>query len=376
MKKLLGAMVLMISITGNGFAQSPQNLTKTEKLFELSSDLFRRVFTIPLDKGNSLKIELYDMDDLKKFHNMDSVLAVLLKDIQPFQDSLSDELAAKRVDYVIDSTGRKKIRIQHFAPKGSSYLVGQNGPAALKIEQDTIYISGAVSYRAKYALRKAYMATRYYRLSFFINNIADMQNYMDGSLNKKIEALQNDVDGNWTNKKTTGEYKGMYTDKDAVAMAKQPHGFTSLGDFLELRASVNLQNYKNYFSPSFGLGASLVLTNRNNFKRDIGLFWEPNFVFAKNAQGNIQTFRNDFLTLTFGQGPVKDHDARKESVFITTFSIAYLINRNGSYFDNQTWRIGAGAISLFEGKTRIEPAFYFNHFFKGVSPGIRWIQSF
>ena len=373
---MIGALMLLTSITGNGFAQSSPTMTKTEKLFELSPDLFRRVFTIPLDKGNSLKIELNDMDDLKKFHNMDSVLAVLLKDIHPFKDSLSDELAAKRVDYVIDSTGRKKIRIQHFAPKGNSYLVGQGEPASLKIEQDSIYISGAVSYFAKYALRKAYMDTRYYRLSFLVNNIEDLQNYMDGSLNKKIEALQNDADGQWTNNKTNGDFKGMYMDKEGVAMAKRPRGYLGADDFLAFRFSVNLQNYKNYFVPSFTLGAALVLANRNNFKRDIGLFWEPNFVFAKNAQGNIQTFRNDFLTFTFGQGPVRDRDPRKESAFITTFSIAYLINRNGSYFDDQTWRIGAGAISLFEGKTRIEPAFYFNHFFKGVSPGIRWVQSF
>ncbi len=370
MNKTVYFLMLAISITGACFAQQVTPATNSDKTFELSQIIFPRQFIIDLGKGNKLQIELSDMADLTRFNNMDSVIRVFLQDIEPMQDSLSDELSSKRIDYITDSMGRKKIRIQQFKPKGASFLVNHGDVAALKLEQDTVNFIGMVSYRPKYTLRKAYTDTRYYRLSFFVNNIKDLAAYTDGRLNEKIINLEKNVDISWSS-----DDKGMYLNNDKTVRAKQPRGFTGPGDFLELHFSVNAQNYKNYFVPSFSLGASLVLSH-NNFKRDIGLFWEPNFFFAKNAQGNLQTYRNDFLTLTFGQGPVRDNDPRKESAFITVLSFGYLIAHQGEFFDSRTFRIGAGALSLFEGKTKIEPAFYFTNFFRGVTPGLRWIQSF
>jgi hypothetical protein len=362
-------LMLAISITGACFAQRPLT-TNGEKIFELSPDIFQRRFIIELGKGNKLQIELNDMADLALFKNMDSVLRVFLQDMEPFQDSLGDPLSSKRIDYLADSSGRKKIRIQQFMPKGSSYLVQRGETASLKLEQDTVNFIGAVPFRAKYTLRKAFMDIRHYRLSFYVNNIVDLKNYIGSGLNEKIISLQKNVNAAWTSDK-----KGMYIDKDHTIKANQPGGYIGLGDFLVLRVAVNLQNYKSYFVPSCNIGVALILSH-NNFKRDIGLFWEPNFLFAGNAQGKLQTYRNDFLTLTFGQGPVKDHDPRKESYFLTVLSLGYLINQKGDYFDKCTIRLGAGALSLFDGKTKIEPILYFNSFFKGVTPGIRWTQAF
>jgi len=362
-------LMLAISITGICFAQQAA-MTKSDQIFELSSDIFNRRFIIELGKGNILQIELNEISDLSRFNNMDSILRAFLQDIEPLQDSLTDELSSKRIDYITDSLGRKKIRVQQFMPKGSSYLVNHGDAAVLKLEQDTVNFIGAIPFRAKYTLRKAFMSTRYYKLSFFVNNIQDLKTYTDGRLNEKITNLQKNVNAYWTSDK-----KGMYMWKDKDIKAKQPGGYIGAGDFLTLRLAVNAQNYKNYFVPSFSLGAALILSH-NNFKRDIGLFWEPNFFFAKNTQGSLQTFRNDFLTLTFGQGAVKDHSPLKESEFITVFSVGYLITQKGDYFDKRTIRIGAGALSLFGGKTKIEPMLYFTDLFKGVTPGIRWTQGF
>ncbi len=363
-------LMLAISITGNCIAQQPST-TNSDQIFELSSDIFNRRFIMELGNGNKLQIELNNMADLALFNNMDSILRTFLEDIEPLRDSLSDELAAKRIDYISDSLGRKKIRIQQFRQKGSSYLINKGDMASLKLEQDTVNFIGAVPFRAKYTFRKAFMSVRQYRLSFFVNNLQDLKAYTDGRLNEKIMNLQKNTNSSWVSDK-----KGMYVFRDNSIKAKQPGGYLGAGDFLVLRFSVNAQNYKNYFVPSFSAGAALVISNHNNFKRDIGLFWEPNFFFAKTAQGNLQTFRNDFLTFTFGQGPVRDHNPVKESEFITVFSIGYLITQKGEYFDKRTIRIGAGAVSLFQGKTKIEPMLYFTDLFKGVTPGIRWVQSF
>jgi hypothetical protein len=118
-----------------------------------------------------------------------------------------------------------------------------------------------------------------------------------------------------------------------------------------------------------------TITNRDKtFKWEPGLLWEPYFFFGKDSQNKLHTYRNDFLTLVYGQGGITDHDPRKDFSFSAVFSIGYLIHREGEYIDKNTFHLGAGKIKMF--KTTIEPAMYFNNFFRGVTPGIRISQRF
>lgn len=370
MIKMLCFLVLITSITGATFAQ--KNTTNSDKIFDLSPGYASRRFTIDLGKGNKMQIELSNMQDLNRFSNIDSVIRVFLTDMQPLQDSLGDELVSKRIDYTTDSMGTKKIRIRKFKPKGSTFVVRNGDVASLKLEQDTIHFLGTVSYTAKYSMRKAFPAIRYYRLSFFLNNFTDLKTYMNGSLNKKVETIQNQISSPWN---ISGSPGTAYLKADPSISARLPKGLVAGGDFFNIRISVDLQNYKNYFVPSFSLGAGLIISN-THFKRDIVLSWDPHYFFATNNQGQLQTFRNDFLALTWGQGVIRDNEPRKESPFLFIMSLAYLIKRDGDYFEKNTFRMGGGRLSLFGGKTKFEPVMYFNNFFKRVTPGLRWIQSF
>ncbi len=56
---------------------------------------------------------------------------------------------------------------------------------------------------------------------------------------------------------------------------------------------------------------------------------------------------------------------------LTMFSLGYLVNRKGDYFEKNTFRAGAGQISLFKDKIILESLFNFNNLFKGVTPGLR-----
>jgi hypothetical protein len=367
--KIFYVLVFLISITGSLYAQ---NSTKSDQVFDLPPNQVQRRFIIELCKDNKMQIELSDMKDLDRFANMDSVIRVFLSDIKPLTDSLTNELKSKRIDYAIDSSGRKKIRIQQHDPKGSNFVVTGGDVASLKLEQDTIHFIGTVSFIAKHKLRKAFTTYRHYRVSFFLNNFNDLVNYTDGSLNQKIATLRNNINSPWITTKTKGK---AYLKADPDISARLTKGWVAGGDFLNFRISADIQNYKNYFVPSFSLGAGLILSN-SYFKRDIVLSWDPNFLFKRNAQGALKTFRNDFLTLTWGQGLVQDNEPRKESHLLFIMSLSYLINREGDYFEKNTFRMGAGRLSLFGGKTKIEPAMYFDHFFKGVTPALRLIQSF
>jgi len=361
--------MLTTSITGTAFAQVNQN--KSNQVFDLDPKFASRKFIIDLGKGNKMQIELNNMDDLRRFENMDSVIRVFLKDIEPLKDSLGDELLARRIDYTMDSLGRSKIRIQRFSPTGSSYLINKGDVSAIKMEQDTINFLGSIKYTTRSTFIKAITATRSYRLTFLLNNLSDLSTYLDGSLNQKIETLRDEYRNHWN----AGDKQNFYLTGEPSITAKRPHGFVAGGDYFNFRFSVDIQNYRNYFVPSFSLGAGVIISN-THFKRDIVVSWEPHFFFGTNNRGGFKTFRNDFLALTWGQGSIVDHEPTKESHFLFIMSLGYLVKRDGEFIDKNTFRLGGGRLSMFGGKTKVEPAMYFNNFFKGVTPALRLIQSF
>jgi hypothetical protein len=180
------------------------------------------------------------------------------------------------------------------------------------------------------------------------------------------------LNGKWTVVRGAGITR---LQADNSITATRGRGHAAEGGFLSGYITVNAQNYKQYFVPSFSLGLQAVITNKErSFKWQPGLLWEPHFLFAKDAQGKLKTWRNDFLTLTYAQGGTKDHDPRKEFAFSAHFSFGYLINRNGEFFDKNSFRLGGGQIQFM--KTTIEPCMYFSDFFKRVTPAIRISQSF
>lgn len=374
MKQFICCLVLLASITGTVLSQDQRS--KSDEVFDLPANYAQRRFMFDLGKGNRMQIELASIDDLKYVSNIDSLIQIFLADLDPLRDSLGEDVYARKIDYRLDSTGINKMRIQNFKEKGSTFVV-QNGEAAhLKLQQDTIHFLGRKSFVAKYTMRKAFADTRYYRVSFFLNNLAELSSYADGSLNKKIRHLAEELPKNPHPRWITTRQKGTaILESEPSISARLPKGLVGGGDFLNFRVSIDLQNYKNYFVPAASLGVGVILST-SHFKRDIVLSWDPNFFFAKDSLNKLKSFRNDFLTLTWGQGLVHDNSPRRESHLLFIMSLGYLIKRDGEYFEKNTFRMGGGRLSLFSGKTKIEPVIYFNNFFKGVTPGVRWIQSF
>jgi len=373
MKKVIIVLMLFVSIQADLCAQDSKS--KVDKAFEIPENIIiSRRFYINLEKGNKLEIDLTDITDLQKITNIDSLLQVFVKDITPLKDSLSDPLTSKRIEYITDAQNRKKIRFQQFLPKGSSYLVNDGELSSLKINQDTINIIGVIPNPPKPEQKISRTHERYYHLIFYLNNINELADYMHGRLTGKIATIQDNINTKWPLILGSGSH---YLAKDKAISADKPRGFTTAGtgDFIEGMISVNVQNYKSYFVPSFSVGASLVLTNRDRtFKWVPGLFWEPHFLFAKDAQGKLKTYRNDFLTLTYGQGGTTDYNPQKDFAYSAVFSLGYLIRREGDFIEKNTFRLGAGKLKLL--KTTIEPSMYFNNFFKGVTPGVRISQRF
>ena len=287
MKKNLAAMVLIISITVNLYGQKKAEVN----IFELPPDKISRIFFIELDKGNKIRFELTDPEDLQTIYNIDSVLQVFIQDIEPLKDSLANELLSKRIDYIIDATGKNKIRIQQFAPVGSTYLVNRGDIAALKLAQDTINIISKTKDNIKRMSNKNTAHFHYYRISIFLNNLNDLTRYMGGQLQNQITEVQQKAATKWV----SGKDGMMHLKTDPLISSNTAHGqVAGSNDYLNLRLTSDIQNYKNYFVPSLSFGVAII-TNRNSIKREFSLMSEWHFSFAKNDQGKLQTFRNTFL---------------------------------------------------------------------------------
>src|SRR5580765_1666297 len=174
MKKTFIVLMLSISILTELCAQSK---SKEDKAFEVPENIvMNRRFYIDLEKGNKLTIELTDITDLQKIANIDSLLKVFANDLAPLKDSLSDPITSKRIDYVTDAQGRKKVRILKYASKGDNYLLNNGELSSLKISLHN---------------------PRYYHLVFYLNNFNELAGYMNGTLTQKISTIQNKVNGRW-----------------------------------------------------------------------------------------------------------------------------------------------------------------------------------
>ena len=369
MKKIIIVIALLISAKENLFAQT----SNTEKTFELPANNIKRKFLISLDKGDKMQIELTDISDIKYLRNVDSLVKMFINDVKALKDSLliQDELISRRIDYIIDTSSRKKIRILKFPQTGSSFLVDKSDIALLKLEQDTITITGVVATQSTGIFFRKQTELHYYRVSFFLNNLEDLSAYRDGRLNEKINSLKKNVSTNWSEKGGITHLK-----KDPSITAATAGGHIGGGDFLSLRFSVDAQNYRNYFVPSATLGFAIV-TNNNLIRREFSIVSEQHFLFArKDSTNKPETFRNSFLTLSYGRTALKNIDSKFSSSLYPFISVGYLIKRRGDFYDKNTFKVGVGKISLFGGTTKIEPVFYFNNFFKGVTPSFRITQSF
>ena len=367
MKQFFTGLVLLCGIHQEINAQTPSEAYP----FNIPPNSTNRYFWVDLGKGNKVEFYINDPDDLEKIKNMDSIIYGLLKDLKKLEDSLKEESTVKRIDYNLDDAVNRKLRITQYRPAGNAFLVTDDETASLKTKQDTINLLGSTDFVANYPLRKKFNDTRYFKVTLLLNNITDLSSYMNKTINEKIASIRENISRKWENNKD----RSFSPVADPSVKSNAMRGYNAGGDFLTLKASVDIQNYKNNFVPSVSVGVGLILGGKN-IRREIDLLSENHFSFGKDASGKNKTYISRFLTLSYERGYIKDNDVKKNNYNLLDLSYSYLIRNKGNMYEKNTSKITAGALQLFEGKTKIQPLLYIQGFFKSATPGIRWIQSF
>lgn len=363
--------MLMLSITGHLLAQVFGTRT-TNPFTTLDEYSYNRTFFMALEKNEWVRVDLSDITDIDRLTNIDSLIKIFLKDIQLLKDSLENPETGKKIDFFMDSTGRNQIRIHQQYPSGNSFIVAQEEVALLKLQQDTVVIAGVITNPPRAAEKMNSNNTRLFRFTFYLNDYANLEKYANGIMNSKLASVRVKNPGLWGHKNYS-----YFIKNDPSISATQRYGFThGTGDFLSPFLTVNLQNYKNHFVPSFNMGATIVLANRAiTWYHALSASWEPQFLFKNNLAGKLETYRNDFVSIMYGQGPVNKKNSHEEAFMTGFLSLGYLVRNRGDFYDKNTWRFGFG-IQVKRTRTNIEPLIYFHDFFKGVTPGVRVLFSF
>lgn len=369
-KSKLALLGLLLSIAGTLYAQENNNAAgSAAKPFELPPYSVTLIYKIRLGNGNMLHMQLANGYDLHSFLNIDSLLTTVLNDLKPFSDSLADPLTVKQIDYLIDQTGKKKLRLRQYRPPATSFLLDGPEPAILRIQQDTINILliTKVGAHSGHTLN----GLRYDRLSFCLNHYSEFETIAKTGLNGKIASII----AHQPAKSNVYSHPFSYGLVDSVGETTFP---TRQFNQLELSAGAAIENYKSYFAPSFVARAMVTL----HYPHDLyhfGVSWEPVFLFSPNGQGHLQTYVSNLVVLNYEH----DHAEWKDGKEIVkpnfsldpAFSFGYFISPQGNFFTKPAFRLTYGA-AKFGGNLRIEPCLFFNGFFRNATPGLRLSTGF
>lgn len=360
--KTVALLGLLLSLAATLCAQrNRSNPTPDDSFFDLPHYSIVNAVRIDLGKGNYLELELSADDQLGRFKNFDSLLLVFLIDMKPFKDSLSDPLSGKRIDYRIDTAGRKMVRIRETRSPGTTFLLGENDPSLLRLRQDTVYILLAEK------------KDRFSRLTIVLNRYSDLESWIATGINAKIEELETSKEHRWAGDVNPRPGRPAYLIKDPSITMKNDsiYQVANVNNYLEIATIVSLQNYKNYLTPSVDLGAAVGF-HKKGFVHELGLYWEPMFLFGSDAHGRLQTYRNDLLVFHYSFDVSRNRKEPLAPVGLNAnFSLGYFIRRSGDFFEKDSWRLTAGEVKLLGNRILLQPCLYFNNFFKNVTPGLR-----
>jgi hypothetical protein len=377
MKKFL----LICLITGIGqllFAQSAlwpysPGMTKSDQTFNVyNNNLLRHRFIIELDKGNSVEIRVHNKEHFLKLLNIDSIIQLVTTSLLPLKDSLAlNELASRRIDFNSDPSGIIKIRTHVYPPAANHYVIQKNQLSALKMEQDTIMVTGFLRGKAERINFQGVYAVFPYRIIFLLNNYEQLGSYAHTSLAGIMEQIRSE----WNLYKPWSEEAnrrfnlyGYYSAVDPsrnrrlknFRNADQYH--TSVAPYVHIAA----QGINGRFSPSVAAGIEFI-ASQGRSENHYQLFWEPYFYFDHSENKN-KLVRNDFITFQHTNATYVTND-KKSIQFSQILSAGYLVGHKGNYLEKNTFKLGLPGMRYRD--VFLHPEFLFNDLFKNFQPSLK-----
>ena len=347
--------------------------SRSDQIFNGRAD-GRIRFDFVIEAGKRFSLEFTHLGQMDSLKNINELLATVWKDIQTVGDSMDKPLVNRRIDYVLGLRDQR-LRFQEFQPKGESFVINSSDITQLKLEQDTVRITGFTTGRGYTVYGQENNQGSPYYITLLLNSVTELEGLSkDGRLQSAIDLMKSDVPLRTRSTKFRyfSRYYALYnvTSQRRVSPVPSKRVRSERNQTVIPYAQVGVQYIRGAWAPSAGLGLGINSRVGRSVTKDYRLLWEPYFFFGRDGENKLVSSRNDFVTFRYRVESKFTAPARTVE-FVQNFSVGYLLGRRGNGFEKYTVKVGLPGLQTKN--LLLEPEFVFNKLLKNFSPSVKLI---
>lgn len=367
MKKFILCAALTASALQASFAQEKENEARStaQNNFSVDPKSVHHRHWVYLPKNEKMLIEVSaGYNDLL---NLDSLLAITMRDIEFYKDSLRAS-GSVRIDYNFTTIqGISKMRFKKYTPDGDLFINNHKDIARLKIDQDTLCIT--IDRSSDLSGAEKTVASQ---VTFYLNNYADINELLQnkGTLNHIIDTLYTAAqkknhklrsNTSIVYKPFNANVKGIYQFRKSNILWDDEQDVMKGHGMLVINGSVGAGLVQNTIAPMAELGIELndhlaIFPKKSTLIRVSAM---PYFFFQKGLGNNLIVNDNWFASLELGH----QHKEKRRTV-----GIGYLFAEKGGYFQHTTMKLFA--TYTLSKHLALCPEIILTNNFKQVYPGV------
>lgn len=370
MKQLIVCIALLVSATGNLFAQfehteeearKTRELSPTERRFNALS--WHNIVDFTYLRGGLIIYELTDVRDYNMLRNIDTLLQQLQADIAFYADSLQNGSNNVRIDYAtILGESHKEMRFIKHTHCGNTFVKINGNTDKLKIEMDTIRL---VIHNIKHEEIRRGKRIEYAnkaQITILLNNYTDVGKIIAqrGLLQKGIDTFISVRTKNETTNPSRFPSSCIYRQGDTSKVGAKyrfvkrnyiPTLFNStklFEDYVHYRkfafyGNVGMGVVRNTLVPNADIGITHLSHPRRGYPTEydfVSLYASPYFFFERGSNREQYVHNNWFVNIEAGG----TYDKEFLGVKIKSISLGggYLALAEGDHFKATTIKVFVG----------------------------------
>nr|NQU94189.1 hypothetical protein [Bacteroidota bacterium] len=309
---------------------------------------FQDTLNVKVNENVRLMIISENLYHFQPGDSIDKLIAQFNKDILKIEYPEIDE-SYVRIYYHVGPFGSSTIKFEDVTERDKNYQVLQNGetlspmPIELvmninKANRASIYLSGP----------ELFEDLNSYKFGDMVSGILETAKEEEPSMRRKqltLNWILDDGEGN-------GEFHEINIDPKSY-------------DMISFSGTVAASLVRDKLVPSVDLQLGVMIGKKTLLRHMIKAEASMLYIFNQDPEGQYSTDINTFLGVSYFLNPSKNPD--KPRWF--GVGLSYLVWRNGSFFDENTFRFTVGA--RFGKHFSAMPELYISDGFKKVMPGLR-----